>query len=404
MISAKRTFCLIFLFVISCNVGFSEKKGIDIDRNSIVARVDRGSVTLDQVMEIFGPAYYEIYNKFSIGKIPESRVNAELQKAWTKAVTSVVRDEMFYQEALNNYESVFQKYVDNQFQTSTAKGNSVLRSNVEDRIRRLMKKKQDEQVTKVINDQIKAAGGLDNLNSVLKSRGISFKEWKDRIVRKAFTYGYLYSVFEPLGVSIEPRPQQILKYYKANIDKFTLPGNVIFDHILISSKKHGGKNKADELAQKIGLAIIDKKISFKEAAQKLSDDPIGRKNGGREFGITNNPEREAWLSDVREAVREQKIGKLEILESPTGYHITVLRKVAKGRKIPYKKAQKEIISKIKGDIWEAQSNKFYNELKKNMMVDIKQKSIPSQLLLKHGVSQKYSRKIGMSADPTTFSR
>ena len=404
MISTKKTFLIVYLFLLYSNVGFSAKNVIDIDRNSIVARVDRGSVTLDQVMELFGPAYYEVYNKLSTGKIPSSEVNAELQKAWGKAVTSVVRDEMFYQEALNNYESMFQKYVDSQFQTSTAKGNSVLRSNVEERIRRLMQKKQNEQVTKVINDQIKAAGGLDNLNSVLKSRGISFKEWKDRIVRKAFTYSYLYSVFEPLGVSIDPRPQQVLKYYKSHIDKFTLPGDVVFDHILVSSKKHGGKEKADEISQKIGLAILDKKISFKRAATKFSDDPIGKKNGGREVGVSNDPEREAWLRDVREAVREQKIGKLEILESPNGYHITVLRKLTKGRRIPYKKAQKSIISKIKGDVWEKQSNKFYNELKKTMMVEIKQKSVPSQLLLQRGASPKYSRKIGMSADPTTFSR
>ncbi len=58
---------------------------------------------------------------------------------------------------------------------------------------------------RVISGQIKAAGGLDNLNNVLKSRGITYKDWKDRIVRKAFTYSYLYSVFEPLGVSMEPR-------------------------------------------------------------------------------------------------------------------------------------------------------------------------------------------------------
>ncbi len=36
---------------------------VNFDRNSIVARVDRGSITLDQVMEVFGPAYYEIINR-----------------------------------------------------------------------------------------------------------------------------------------------------------------------------------------------------------------------------------------------------------------------------------------------------------------------------------------------------
>ena len=404
MFAVKKVLFCSVIFLLLFNVGFSAQNDIDIDRNSIVARVDKGSITLDQVMELFGPSYYEIYNKMSSGKLPVSKVNSELQKAWTKAVNSVVRDEMFYQEALNDYENKFQQLVDSQYKSSAAQGNSVLRESVEQRMRRIMKKQQDERVTKVINDQIEAAGGLDNLNRVLKSRDITFKEWKDRIVRKAFTYGYLYSVFEPLGVSIEPRPQQILKYYKDHLDKFTLPGNVLFDHILVSNEKRGGKEKANEISQKIGLAILDKKISFKTAAKKFSDDPVGRANEGREREVSKNTEREAWLSDVREAVREQKPGKLEILESPIGYHITVLQKITKGRRIPFKKAQKDIISKIKGDIWEKQSNEFYQELKGKMMVDIKQKNVPQQLLLRDGISVKNTRKIGMSADPTVYSR
>ncbi len=396
---------VVLLYFVICSVAYSANiSDIDIDRNSIVARVDRGSVTLDQVLELFGPAYYEILNKAVSGKINSAQINPELEKAWDKAVKSVVKDEMFYQEALNDYENKFQSFVDSQFRSSTSQGASVMRSNIEDRMRRLMKKKQDEQVTRVINRQIEAAGGLDNLNNVLSSRGITFKEWKDRIVRKAFTYGYLYSVFEPLGVSIEPRPQQILKYYKTHIDKFTLPGEVIFDQILVSNSKRGGRDKADEIAQKIGLAIIDKKISFKTAAEKFSDDPVGRKNGGRENSISSNSRREAWLGDVRDAVREQQPGKLEILESPIGFHITVLHKITKGRVIPFKKAQKEIVDKIKSDEWEKQSNNFYNELKTRMMVDIKQKDVPAQLLWQGGNVRSDTRRIGMSADPFAKSR
>ena len=217
-------------------------------------------------------------------------------------------------------------------------------------------------------------------------------------------YSYLFSVFEPLGVSIDPRPQQILKYYKTHLDKFTLPGEVIFDHILISSAKHGGKEKAEEISQKIGLAILDKKISFKAVARKFSDDPVGRAKSGRERGVSKNSEREAWMSDVRDAVREQEVGKLEILESPIGYHITILRKIERGRVIPFKKAQKDIIAKIKGDEWEKQSNRFYNELKKKMMVDIRQKNVPEQMLWQGKALTKSTRKIGMSADPTVKGR
>ena len=397
--TTKHLLFIIFGMFLFITTAYSKPQEIDIDRNSIVARVDRGSVTLDQVMELWGPAYYEVLNKAQKGSITSSQINPELQKAWVKAVNSVVRDEMFYQEALNDYENKFQQLVTSQLQSSSASGDTVLRSNVEDRLRRLMKKKQDEQVNRVINDQIKAAGGVDNLNKVLKSRGLTYKEWKDRIVRKAFTYSYLFSVFEPLGISIEPRPQQILSYYKKNKNEFTLPGKVIFDHILVSSEKRGSKEKAEQIAQKIGLAIIDKKISFATAASKYSDDPVGSANSGRVDGISQQPEREAWLKDVREAVKDQEVGQLEILESPIGYHITVLLKKTKGQRIPYKMAQKQIISRIKSSEWEKESNKFYDKLKSEMMVDIKQKTVPKQLLWHESSKPTSSRKIGMSADP-----
>ncbi len=141
-----------------------------------------------------------------------------------------------------------------------------------------------------------------------------------------------------------------------------------------------------------------------KAASKYSDDPVGRASGGRETGVSHDPEREAWLSDVREAVREQTPGELEILESPRGYHITVLHKVTNGRRIPYKKAQKSIVAKIKGDEWEKQSITFYKRLKNRMMVDVIQKEVPPQLLWQDSAQVAKSRKIGMSADPTVNSR
>ena len=375
---------------------------LQIDRNSIVARVDKGSITLDQLLEIWGPSYYEILNNARNGKIAPVDINKYLQKEWTKSLDVVIRDEAFYQEALNNYESNFQEMVDQYYAAQRSSG--MTRKRVEERLRKMMKKSQEENIQRVIKYQIKAAGGLNNLNNVLRARDITFEQWRERLVRKSFTYGYLFSVFEPLGTAIEPRPQQILHYYKKNIQDFTLPDRVIFDHILISNEKRGSVEKADNIAQQIGSGILDKKISFSRAAVRFSDDKEGADNKGREINISPDPEREAWLADVREAVKEQKPGELEILESPMGFHITVLRKVIPGKKIPFKKAQKMIVQKIKDERWEKKSDKFYKKLKNNINIEVIQKTVPESLQWHSTLVQNKKRKIGMSAVPNVNSR
>lgn len=392
----KTVFLFLTLILLFSSTVYAEQK-LQLDRNSIVARVDKGSITLDQLLEIWGPAYYEIFNNARNGKMPVAEINANLQKEWDKALEVVIRDEAFYQEALNNYESNFQKMVDQYYAAQRANG--VTRKHVEERMRKMMKKSQDENIQRIIRKQLEAAGGINNLSNVLRSRNITFEEWRERLVRKAFTYGYLFSVFEPLGTTIEPRPQQIISYYKKNIKDFTLPDTVIFDQILISNEKRGSKEKADDIAQQIGNGILDKKISFAKAAEKFSDDKEGAASKGRETGASPDPEREAWLSDVREAVKSQEPGKLEILESPIGYHITILRKVIPGKRIPFKNAQRMIVQKIKDDIWEKKSDQFYDKLKNNINIEIVQQKVPESLLL-HGkttAATNNRRKIGMSA-------
>lgn len=368
-----------------------------IDRQSAVAKVGIGTITLDQVLELWGPTYYEIISKVKSGKITPSEVNPELQREWKKAIDTVVRDEIFYQEALRSFDKTFQKLVDSHY--SAQKSNGVRRKDVEDRLRVLIQRQRDKQSKQVIAGQVAAAGGFDNLAAVLKKRGITYNQWKERIIRKSYTYYFLYSIFQPMGRAVERSPRTIRKYYSANKSEFEIPGRVVFRHILVSNKVKGGADAAYNAAQSIGQAINAGQISFADAAKKYSADKTSSAVGGLEKDISTDPQREAWLYDVREAVRTQKPGELDILESPMGYHITVLEGVGRTAVVPFRSAQKIIQNKMDGADWEKNSDEYYKKLTVLVNTEILMPNFPQQFSWDANSSPMLPRRIGFSADP-----
>ena len=108
MASRLHVAALIFLV---CRMG-GLARGADGNARVVVARVDIGSVTLDQILEQWAPAWYEVTSQAINGTIPVGEVDARIQEAWDKAVDAAVRDEVFYQESVREFENFFQKLVD----------------------------------------------------------------------------------------------------------------------------------------------------------------------------------------------------------------------------------------------------------------------------------------------------
>lgn len=147
-------------------------------------------------------------------------------------------------------------------------------------------------------------------------------------------------------------------------------------------------------------AIEDKKITFADAATKYSDDKESASSGGLENGVSTDPEREAWLAEVREAAREQRPGELgPVLVSPRGCHLAILVSVGKPSLIPYAKAQKTILEKMRTDHWEKQSAALYAKLKGVVNVKIYLKQFPQSYSWENTRNSQGTRRIGFGADP-----
>lgn len=382
----------------------AEENPLDrVRRTGVVARVDTGTVTLADVLENWGPVWAEILGDVQTGRLSVADGDAKLQKQWEEAVETALRDEMLYQEAKHQTEENFQAIVDKYFQAQGRSGNRQSRYQVEQRLRRQHEKAIEEMVRSLVERNIRAAGGYETLSQILKSRDLSLEEWKERLIRKAFTFQFIYMRLQPLGRP-QPRPREVLTFYKDNPDLFTEPGTVVFRHILFDQARRGGEDAAYNAAASVYEAIRDGRITFVEAVAKHSDDAVSKANKGLEERISTDPDREAWLSEVRSAVKEETPGALgPILVSPRGSHIVELVRVEPGRKIPYREAQKEIIAKMESKRWEEDTDKLVAELKTRVSIEIMMPRVPEALTARSVLSRSGgmlpTRRIGLSADP-----
>ncbi len=380
---------------LACGVRAAQDELLAADMGqSIVARVGTGSITRDQLMEQFGPAWYEITGQARAGQITATEVDKRLQDSWTKALEGAIKDEAFYQEAMRNFEATIQGYVDKQM-AGARNGGGMTRKETEQRVRQIIDRQRHDIVQKMIEFNIKRAGGFDNLARMLKTRGISFDTWKQRILRKAYTYQFLMTRFQPMGNSVQPSPNKVLRYYRDNQDKFTEPGKVVFKHIFFDNKLHGGEQGAYQKATQAYTEIVKNQITFEDAVTKYSDDKVSAARGGVEDGVSTDAEREIWLEDLRQAAADQAPGKLgPVLISPRGCHITVLLRKDPGRVTPFKYAQKMILDKIENEKWQKLSDDYYRKLRSVMHIEIVHEKFPSEFSWDNLGKRNIPRRIG----------
>ena len=372
---------------------FAARAG-EISRQTVVANVEESSVTLDGVLEIWGKSWNEITAKAQAGKIPASSVDAELQKEWEKALDTVIRDELFYLEAQNDFERNFQRNVDRM--CAAQQGNGATRQMVEARLRAMYKKVRDRQIAAMVEKNVKSAGGIDNLAQVLQARKISFDDWKNRIVRKAHTYSYLYGLFEPLGNVVQPRPKEVMQYYRSHPDEFTEPGETVFKQIFIANDRHGGEEGAYNVASDVYAEIEDGKITFDQAVARYSEDAESKARGGLESGVSPDVEREGWLADLREAAREQAPGALgPVLVSPRGCHLVTLVSASAPRPIPYARAQKAILARMEHAKFEQSAQALYAKLKARAVVTVLMPNFPAEYGWRNSGGRRQVRRIGI---------
>lgn len=378
-----------------------------INQQAMVAEVGLGRVRLMDVMDQWGPNHGRIIGQALANQITPAEADQRLQEAWTDALQGAIRDELFYQEAKREYEYFIQKQIDAFYAYKKAEANrdggSYSRQRAERELREMETKRLNQAMNEHLMRLVKAAGGTENLARVLKARGITFNEWKSKLVRKNFTYGFFSSRLGSKQVN-RPRPKDVARYYKQNPEKFTTPGRVVFQHLYVDNDKHGGPETAYARAEHLWQAIDAGRITFAAAVAKYSDDPIGQQAGGLVEQPANGARGE-MLEQVHGEIQEEALGKLApLLVGETGVHLVIPLRRLPGRKTPWKEAQKEIEQKMIADNREAEMAKLEKKLREEVRINVLMPDFPPAFGYQAWAADRPAnaapvRRLGPGADP-----
>ena len=219
---------------------------------------------------------------------------------------------------------------------------------------------------KVSEDDIKAemksiidkVGSKEQLNSLLKQRGVSNAEFTEDL-RTQIKIKKLISSIQKITIT----DSDAEKYYKENISQFKHGEQVRASHILISAdtleliKSIKAKNKnisTEDLNKKVEEAISSQKAKaeailaevkanpdkFEEIARKNSDDKVSGERGG-ELGFFTKESMVPEFSKAAFAMKPNTISET-LVKSPYGYHIIKVTDRAEAGTQPFVKVKDEI--------------------------------------------------------------
>ena len=209
--------------------------------------------------------------------------------------------------------------------------------------------------TKLIIDKV---GSKDELNHILKQRGISNKEFTEDL-KTQIRIKKLVDSIEKIKIS----DAEAEKFYKSNLDQFKHTEQVRASHILISAdllqliREYKSKNKnisATELNSKVDAKIEEQKIkaekvlaevkadpdNFEQFAEKYSDDKVSAERGG-ELGFFSKTDMVKEFSDAAFAMKPNTISE-NLVKSNYGYHIIKVTDRIEAGTSPFVKVKEEI--------------------------------------------------------------
>ncbi|MHC4870416.1 MAG: peptidylprolyl isomerase [Planctomycetota bacterium] len=346
-----------------------------------VAQVGLNRVDFTKAYEIWGPVWREVIISCHNKKISDNEADTKLQKSWTEALETSIREEIFYQEAERNMEKQINEYAKKAFESKKGPSAYMLDSPAYKGIRTRIKTRYYDMVQQnlqaTIERQVKKAGDREKLYKILARQGVGWEEWKSMIRRKILINFYLESSVPQNRIS-QSRPSEVREYYKNNIKDFKKPDITVFKHIFFSFKLSGGEDKTKEIASSVYSELQEKVISFDDAVKKYSQDKSSIPAGGLEplprqlqTADSFSAERSLWLKEVKQAAAKiSKKGLGPLLISESGCHIINIIEKQSGDAVPFSRAQKEIANLIRNQKREALIQKLYVRLKNTVRVKI----------------------------------
>jgi peptidyl-prolyl cis-trans isomerase C len=177
---------------------------------------------------------------------------------------------------------------------------------------------EDKDVEEQIAAILKRFGSADKLNQILALQGMTLDSLKARMKEDMI---YTKVLDSEVAKSAEVTDEDIKKFFEENKSRMNQPEQVQASHILIkteSSSSAADKTKAKEQLQAIRKDILNKKVTFEDAAKEHSDCPSGKASGG-DLGPFSKGQ---MAAPFEAAAFAAEVGVMsDIVETQFGYHI-----------------------------------------------------------------------------------
>lgn len=219
-------------------------------------------------------------------------------------------------------------------------------------------KEEEEKELKVIIDKV---GSKEKFNEILKQNGISSAQF-----RKDFLEDLKMKKLVSTISNVKVSEADAKKFYRQNTSKFKYPDKVRASHILISANPEEIKAKIssdpanknlnkDEIQKKVDAEMAVQKekaekilaevkkdpASFEKVARENSDDKTSAKQGG-DLGFFSKQEMVEPFTKAAFKLKPNTIS--DIVESPYGYHIILVKDRMKAGQEPFEKVKGEIVT------------------------------------------------------------
>lgn len=243
----------------------------------------------------------------------------------------------------------------------------------------------NEEVEKELKSLIDKIGSKDKFNELLKQNGISSADFKKDLKEEV----KIKKLIDQLSI-VKISDSDTRKFYDSNLDKFKYPDKVRASHILISADADRIREviKADEKNKDLSEAQIDEKVKqdiaakyqkaqkilaevkldqskFAKLAKENSDDPGSAEQGG-DLGYFTKDQMVPEFANAAFSARPSIV--TDIVKSPYGYHIILVKdRIAAGVE-PYEKVKGEIAAFLENQKKVEVLQKFLADAKKDAKI------------------------------------
>ncbi|REJ93922.1 MAG: peptidyl-prolyl cis-trans isomerase [Planctomycetota bacterium] len=237
----------------------------------------------------------------------------------------------------------------------------------------------DAQIDKLFHEQLNAlmekhnATTLDELDAALLAAGASLEsemqasgstleELRHTFGRRALATQYLR---ESVGSVPQVTRAELLAAYRERIEEYTQPARLQWQQIWIAYTAHGGRDKAQSIAEK-ALAELEAATPFEDVASRYSDGPLASRGGQWDWTQPESISEHA----LRDALGRMAIGEVTgPIEGERAFIIARLTGRRAEQTAPFEEVQNELRESIMQTKQNEQLASVLKEIMENAVIE-----------------------------------